>query len=230
MEPAAKLNDELLKEAQATEKTEDTEPKRNTKDDLIAKIINCCADNELELEVSNTKLRRMPKQELCKLLAQKIEEGIKVQMARQVGVKKGSSDGVIALGALKMIHNIVATTAERGLNLVLPNYGYEVVGFTKALKDPNVDEAVDQCLEEIAAESDILQYIESPYTRLAIAWGGALVTTIKRKQPILRNHVANVGPVPPKKEDTVQPRARRRAPPGKVHSNLRPVVEDEKQV
>ena len=40
MEPAAKLNDELLKEAQATEKTQDPEPKRNTKDDLIAKIIN----------------------------------------------------------------------------------------------------------------------------------------------------------------------------------------------
>ena len=45
-----------------------------------------------------------------------------------------------------------------------------------------VSEAIDSCLEEIAADSEILQYIESPYTRLAIAWGGALVTSIQRKR------------------------------------------------
>ena len=224
-----KLNDELLKKVDP-EKTNEDEPKRNTKDDLIAKIINCCADNELELEISNTKLRRMGKQDLCKLLAQKIEEGVRVQMTTQVGVKKGSPDSVIALGALKMIHNILATTAEKGLNIFLPNYGYEVHGFTQALKDPNVDEAVDSCLAEIAAESDIMQYIESPYTRLAIAWAGALVTSIKRKQPNIKKHVANMGPQPTEAKNSIQPRARRREAPRKINSNLRPIVEDEKQV
>ena len=46
--------------------------------------------------------------------------------------------------------------------------------------DEKIDiKAVEQCLAEIAAESDILQHIESPYVRLAIAWGGALVTSIR---------------------------------------------------
>ena len=222
------LNDELLKKVE--ENTEDNnEPKRNTKEDLIAKIINCCADNELELELSNTKLRRMGKQDLCRLLAKKIEEGVKVQMAAAVGVKKGSPDCVVALGALKMIHNIFATTAEKSLNLVLPNYGYEIDGFTEALKDPNVDEAVDSCLE-IAAESDIMQYIESPYTRLAIAWSGALVTSIKRKTRVVNRNVANMESRQTQNKNPIQPRARRREAPRKINSDLRPIVEDEKQV
>ena len=223
------LNDKLLK--QVVEEGEDNnEPKRNTKEDLIAKIINCCADNELELEFSNTKLRRMGKQDLCRVLAGKIEEGVKVQMASAVGVKRGSPDSVVALGALKMIHNILATTAEKGLNMVLPNYGYEIDGFTEALKDPNVDEAVDSCLLEIAAESDIMQYIESPYTRLAIAWSGALVTSIKRKKRIINRNVAHMESRQTQNKTSVQPRARRRETPRKVDSDLRPIVEDEKQV
>ena len=68
---------------------------------------------------------------------------------------------------------------------MLPRYGYEIHGFTQALKDPNVDEAVTQCLAEIARESDVMQYIESPYVRLAIAWGGALVTEESKQNDLL---------------------------------------------
>ena len=173
-----KLNNELL-EADVAE-SETVQPKRNSKDDLIMKIINACADNQLELEHSNSKLRRMTKDQLCKILAEKIELGVKNQMAAQVGAKANAPDSVIALGALKMMHNICANTAERGLNMVLPKYGYKVKGFSDSLKDPAVNEAVEQCLAEIAAESDILKHIESPYVRLAIAWGGALVTSVQR--------------------------------------------------
>mgnify|MGYP001034774379 CR=1 FL=1 len=86
----------------------------------------------------------------------------------------------------------------------------EICGFTEALKDPNVDEAVDSCLAEIAAESDIMQYIESPYTRLAIAWSGALVTSIKRKTRIVNRNVANMESRQTQNKNSVQPRARRR--------------------
>ena len=47
-EQVEKLNDDLLVEAPDTDDLE--EPKRNSKDDLVAKIINVCADNQLELE------------------------------------------------------------------------------------------------------------------------------------------------------------------------------------
>ncbi len=51
-----KLNNELL-DADVAE-TESAQPKRNSKDDLIMKIINVCADSQLELEHSNSKLRK----------------------------------------------------------------------------------------------------------------------------------------------------------------------------
>ena len=83
----AELNDELLKATEDDVAQAEDQPKRNSKDDLISKIINCCADNNIELELSNTKLRRMTKDQLCKVLAEKIEKGVKSQMAAQVGAK-----------------------------------------------------------------------------------------------------------------------------------------------
>ena len=225
-----KLNDELLLDGNV-EDEKSAEPKRNSKDDLMAKIISVCADNELELEHSNSKLRRMTKQQLCKILAEKIEEGVKSQMAKQVGAKPGCGDNVIALGALKMMHNLLANSAEKGLNVFLPSYGYEVVGFSESLKDPHVDEAVSQCLHEIALESDVMQYIESPYVRLAIAWGGALVTSIRKKHRSLNHrHAATMVPLPTRKENPVQPCAGRRPQTGKVYSSERPCPPNAKTV
>jgi hypothetical protein len=172
----AKLNDALLTPSE--EKLDAA--KRNSKDDLVAKIVKCCEDGELELPYSDSKLKRMTKTQLTKLLGECIEEKIRNAMAEQVGAKRGSGDRVIALGALKMIHSIAANGAEKVFNIFLPKYGYEVDGFSKSLQNPAVDEAVTACLEEIAADTDVLQYIESPYTRLAIAWSGALITSIKK--------------------------------------------------
>ena len=222
------LNDELLESLEPDVEQAEQQPKRNSKDDLIGKIIACCADNEIDLEYSNSKLRRMTREQLCRVLADKIERGVKCQMAAQVGAKPGAPDSVIALGALKMMHNILAGTAEKGLNAVLPRYGYEIHGFRESLKDPAVDEAVNQCLAEIAADSDILQHIKSPYVRLAIAWGGALVTSI-RKTP-RRINVTPVGPRQARAEDSLQPRPRRRPQAGKVHCLQPPSSDDEKQI
>ena len=143
---------------------------------------------------------------------------------------------MIALGALKMIHNIAANSAEKGLNLILPKYGYQVHGFTDSLKDPAVNEAVEQCLAEIAAESDILQHIESPYVRLAIAWGGALVTSIRstesggRKPNRKYKYAPSVGPQPTRPEAPSQRSASGGAPDRKVHRVQPPSGDDESEV
>ena len=142
-ESFAKLNDELLA---PTKDDEDKKPGRNSKEDLIAKIVACCADNDIPLPHSDTRLRRMTKQQLLKLLAEVLEQGVRDQMAHQVGAKRGASDGVIALGALKMIHSIAANATEKGLNEFLPDYGYEIDGFHESLQQPVVKEAVDICL------------------------------------------------------------------------------------
>ena len=226
----SELNDALLKATEEDVEQAEDQPKRNSKDDLISKIIGCCADSGLELEHSNTKLRRMTKDQLCKILAEKIEKGVKSQMAAQGGAKPGASDSVIALGALKMMHNICASTAERGLNGILPRYGYEIVGVREGLKDPAVDEAVNQCLTEIAADSDILQHIKSPYVRLAIAWGGALVTSIKRCPLPIKRDASPMESRPPRPQGAVQSRLSRRPPPRQEYRLQPPSSDDENKV
>ena len=58
------------------------------------------------------------------------------EMARQVGAKPGAADSVIALGALRMVHDICAKGTEQCFNVFLPQYGYEVEGFSDSLKGP----------------------------------------------------------------------------------------------
>ncbi len=170
------LNDELLK-PEVEEKTK--EIKRNTKEYIIEKILGVAEENNLELKASNTKLKRMSKNELNSLLGEMLEDAIKVQMSEAVGAK-GTDDGVIALASLRMVHDMMAQGVESGLNTYLPPYGYRIDGFTRGLKNPITSKCIDECLKEIAAESDVLGYIKSPYARLAIAWGGSMVGSLRR--------------------------------------------------
>ena len=92
-----------------------------------------------------------------------------------------------------MMHDIAASTAEKGLQHVLPQYGYDIDGFSSSLKEPVCSQAIDQCLTEIAAESpEILQYFESPYARLGLSWSGALLTCIKKAEN--NTNAASLGP------------------------------------
>ena len=165
----AGLNNELLA-ATGPAKVDDGPPKRNSKDALIDKIITVSAKYELEVEHSDTRLRRMNKKQLAQVLAGIIEEGVKIDMCKQVGVPPGSDSKVLGLAALRMMHDIAASSAEKGLQHVLPQYGYDIDGFSSSLKGRVCSQAIEQCMTEIAAESpERLQYFESPYARLALA-------------------------------------------------------------
>ena len=226
----AVLNDELLQSTTDPVENKSAEPKRNSKDDIITKIIKCAEGSHVTVDHSNTKLRRMTKTQLNKLLAETVEKGMQNQMAEQVGVQRGASEKLIALGALRMVHNLCANAAEQGLNLMLPKYGYEINGFSKTLAEPPVKEAVDACLEEIARESDILGYIESPYARLGIAWGGALMASLRRRQNNhfkRQNNVAFMGSRPPRPKNPLQPSPSRRPPNGKEQRGIVSASDDE---
>ena len=226
----AHLNDELLGATgeKASEKAPDA--KRNSKDDIIQKVIKCSEEHHITLDYSNTKLRRMTKPQLNKLLAETIEKGMQQQMAEQVGVSRNATEKVIALGALRMIHNLCANATEQGLNTFLPSYGYEIHGFAKTLDEPPVKEAVDACLTEIARESDILDYIESPYARLGIAWSGALFTCLRTKHNYrnTNKYASFMGSQPPRQKNPVQPSVVRRPSYGKVERGVVPPSNDEK--
>ena len=117
---AVKLNSELLNAG--SPRKESAAAKRNSKDALIDKIITVSAKYELEVEHSDTRLRRMNKKQLAQVLAGIIEEGVKIDMCKQVGVPPGSDSKVLGLAALRMMHDIAASTAEKGLQHVLPQH------------------------------------------------------------------------------------------------------------
>ena len=55
-------------------------------------------------------------------------------------------------------------------------------------------EATDACLAEIAKDSDFMQYIESPWARLGIAWTGALITSVRpfsKRYALRQNYYAS---------------------------------------
>ena len=219
----SKLNDELLKPSSAP--TED--PKRNSKEFLIERICSVAEENNLELSISNTKLKRMSKPRLQKMLGEMIEDMVKSEMAATVGAKS-TDDGVIALATLRMMHDLLANGVERGLNVFLPRYGYEVDGFSEALKEPMTSQCVDDCLKEIAAENEVLQYVKSPFARLGIAWSSGLIRALRRApnkaNPIKNNKFNNaafVGPQPNSAENTFRFRPGGRAETGKVDRRRR---------
>ena len=222
------LNDELLEATEEVDANLEIPKKSNNKQGLIDKIMQVSEKHNIPLEHSQTKLRRMSKKDLTKLLAELIEKMMKKEMARQVGCEGSTDERVIALGALRMVHDICAKGAEEGLNRLLPKYGYEVDGFTDKMRDPTISQQIDQCLAEIAEENDILQYISSPYARLGLAWFGALSMTVRRKQEDKNNpgnknkHVTFVESRPLRPKNPVQLRSVRGAAHGKEHSSLRP--------
>ena len=227
-----KLNDELLKPSS----TPTEEPKRNSKEFLIERIVSVAEENNLELNISNTKLKRMSKPRLQKMLGEMIEDVVKTEMAAQVNASS-TDDGVIALATLRMMHDLLANGVERGLNVFLPRYGYEVEGFSQALKEPMTSQCVDDCLKEIAAENEVLQYVKSPFARLGIAWSSGLIRALRRApnkvNPKLNkqfNNAAFMGSGQNPAENTFRFRPGGRSASGKVDSRRRSSEPNVKQV
>jgi len=188
-----KLNNELLNADQAP--IEDKPIKRNSKDQLISNILKVVEQYQLDFDYSVPKLKRMNKEQLTKLLAEVMEQSVLKDMAKSVGVDPRGGGKVITLGALRMIHNIAAVGFEKCFNqFASPYVGMESNGFSESLKDPTVQSSVDECLAEIAAENpEILEYFDSPYTRLALIWSGAMLSCLRKKMKNnnLRNNINN---------------------------------------
>ena len=214
------LNNELL-EAEAPSVEDLEPPKRNSKQALIEKILQISEQDGIPLEISNTKLKRMNKQQLAKLCADMIEKGVRKKLARTVGAED-DSEQAIALGALRMLHDVCAIGVEKGSDAFLNEYGYTIDGFSQNLKEPTVSKAIDGCLEEIARENtELLEYIQSPYTRLMIAWGGAMAFSCRKVQKTI--DATYVGPRPPRSKGPVRVRRSRRPPDGKVNPSDPPL-------
>lgn len=221
------LKDELLEAAEPEKVSESEPPKKNTKQALLNKILEVSEKGGIPLEHSNSKLKRMNKQQLASVLADVIEEGMRRKMARQVGCDAEADERTIALGALRMLHDVCAMGVEKGGNTFLEPKGYEIVGFTQSLKEPSVSHVIDNCLAEIAEENtEILQYIQSPYARLGIAWAGAIAFCVKKKN----KDASTLGPHSSRAQNTFRRSSGRRPTTRQVNANTPSVTEDVKQV
>ena len=83
------LNDDLLKVSEDDTKSQEIPKKVSSKQGLIDKIVKISEEQNIPLEHSMTKLKRMAKKDLARLLAEMIEKLMKKEMCRQVGVEEG---------------------------------------------------------------------------------------------------------------------------------------------
>ena len=226
------LNSQLLAADEPAAPQDEVPPKRNTKDSLIEKIMSVSEKYNLEVKYSDTKLKRMNKKQLTRILAEIIEESVKIDMCKQVGVEPGANNRTLGLAALRMMHDIAATGFEKGAQAFLPEYGYTMDGFTEALKEPACSQAIDQCLTEIAAESpEILQYFESPYARLALSWSSALLRCVRKKQGLIKEQDAtHLGPRYAERRAPVRNWVRRSPENREVNSDKPPLVPNVQRV
>ena len=221
------MKNELL-EVTTESPVEVKEPKRNTKQALISKILEISERDNIPLEFSNTRLKRMNKQQLADTLAGQIEKGMMQKMAQQVGCEQNANQQTIIIGALRMVHDLVVKGVECTGNYCLKNHGYEISGFSENLKEPQVSECVDACLMEIAQENqEILQYVESPYSRLLLAWAGALSFSCKRIQS---TNVTFLEPSSNRRKNPIRNRSSGRQTPREIYSKPPPPTTDVKTV
>ena len=177
------LNNELLKEEEPeTPKS----PKRNTKQHLIKRILELGEKSGIEIEESDSKLKRMNKEQLQKKLAEIMEKELRAKMAEQFTGQKNTeaSNTVLSIGALRMVHNIVVKGCGTLYNKVgAPYVGYELSNFSENMRSPQFQETIDEILVEISNENpEVLQYFESPYARLGMVWLSVAMMSLKKRE------------------------------------------------
>ena len=194
-------NDALLT-AVDDEKASNSEPRRNTKKSIIAKIKSLCEEHGLTLSESDTTLQRSSKTQLNRLLAQKTEALIEKKMKDSLNLESASRCGdmknMMAVATLKYGLNTLNRILDRGANMVLPRAGYELDGFIEKFEEPRCQEEVAEILRLIVLEHpEMLEHIASPYIRLALVYVGCVSMSL-RKIPTNRKNGAVRRPEPAK--------------------------------
>ena len=134
-----------------------TEPRRNTKKDLIGKIKTLCQDNEITLTESDTTLQRSSKVKLQKLLAAKTEELIEKKMKHTIRNQHIEDSECarehMAVATLQYGLNVLNKMIDRGANTILPRAGYKLDGFCDAFEDERTKNEVREILLCICREN-----------------------------------------------------------------------------
>ena len=186
----SKLNNALLNAS--SPKKEEAEPKRNSKHALIDKIMSVSEKYELDLDYSDTRLKRMNKKQLTELLTTYVEKRVEFEASKVLGLTKEQAKSTTCcnLAALRMLHQICVTSVERGVESTSSKHGMTLEGFSQKMKDSA--ETIDMILLEISdLYPDIISKFSSPWVRLALIWGSNAMLTLRKINTKTHNPVRN---------------------------------------
>ena len=170
-------------------------PKRNSKHEIIEKILQLAEEiNEPVLE-SNTALRRMTKAQLTDKLAGLVEKRIEFEASKILGLDKeqAKSPVVVNMAALRMVHSICVNSTEKFIDSTSGSHGYTVNGFSQRMRDSQ--ENIDAILLEISEQyPDVIEKFSSPWVRLGLLWGSNVMLTIRKKKtfPNKKNYAPKI--------------------------------------
>ena len=182
------------------EPKEKREPRRNSKDDIIDKIMQLSQEIGEPVPETNTQLKRMSKRQLADKLAGLIEKRVEFEASKVLGINKEQAGNpyVVNMAALRMCHDIVCSSTEALVERTSHKHGMTLKGFTQRMRDSK--ESVDMCLHEICQQyPDILEKVSSPWLRLGLLWGSNVMVTLKKKKVI-----TNAPNVQPKSDQRVR--------------------------
>ena len=182
MEPEALVEELVESQNPIEEEEKPKEPKRNSKDELIQKIIQLADETGEPLKESNSQLRRMSKKALTEKLAVYVEKRIEFEAQKCLGIDKEQAQNpyCVNLAALKMCHEIAVNSTEALVDRTSDRHGMTLSGFKNKMKESQ--ETIDMILAEIAQQyPEILEKFSSPWVRLGILWTSNVVLTLKKK-------------------------------------------------
>jgi len=184
----AELIDALQTDEVVASKTQSS-AKHGSKKSIIEKIKKVCNDSDTILEISDSRLNRMNKKELLQLLADKIELAVQNDIAKQAGMQRALNEEhteeqrsrLVAASFLTMAHKIVTSGVEKAVENYSENY--TIAGFSDEFhSSPEKEQMLQETLIEICEEYDVLQYVDSPFSKLGLLWFGAGVKTLQKKR------------------------------------------------
>ena len=189
-----KLVDELVESQTPVEIPTEAKPvKRNSKDELIKKIISLSEEVGEPVKLSNSQLKRMSKNALTDVLAGYVEKRIEVEAQKCLGIDKeqAANPYCVNLAALKMVHEIAVNSTEALVERTSEKHGMTISGFKRKMKESQ--ESIDMILSEIAQlYPEVLEKFSSPWVRLGLLWTSNVVLTLKKKEVNNKKNASNV--------------------------------------
>ena len=165
-----KLVDELVESQTPVEIPTEPKPvKRNSKDELIKKIISLSEEVGEPVKLTNSQLKRMSKNALTDVLAGYVEKRIEFEAQKCLGIDKEQAGNpyCVNLAALKMVHELAVNSTEALVERTSEKHGMTISGFKRKMKESQ--ESIDMILSEIAQlYPEVLEKFSSPWVRLTV--------------------------------------------------------------